>query len=76
MIIYEDEWAFWDDIGGRYIQKHAGTDHNVNEVIEAAAVYADLMVIARRKRKAAKIPADDIPRVSITAAPVAPMAAN
>ena len=74
MTVYEDEWAFWDDIAGRYIFKHAGSDHNVTHVIEAAAVYADLMVIERRKRKAAKIPDNDIPRVSATAASVVPMA--
>ncbi|MBT9267445.1 hypothetical protein KKQ10_21415 [Pseudomonas sp. MG-9] len=68
MTVYEDEWAFWDDIAGKYIFKHADTDRNVTNVIEAAGVYADLMVIARRKRRAAKIPEGDMPRVSMTAA--------
>ncbi|BBP73104.1 hypothetical protein PHLH6_51080 [Pseudomonas sp. Seg1] len=75
MTVYEDEWGFWDDIAGKYIFKHAGSDHNVNHVIEAAAVYADLMVIERRKRKAAKIPVNEIARVSATAESVAPMVA-
>lgn len=68
MTVYEDEWGFWDDIAGKYIFKHAGSDHNVDHVIEAAATYADAMVLARRQRKAAKIPANDIPRVTATAA--------
>jgi hypothetical protein len=68
MTIYEDEWAFWDDIAGKYIFKHADTDQNVSKVIDAAGVYADLMVVARRKRRAGKIPEGDMPRVSVTAA--------
>lgn len=67
MTVYEDEWAFWDDIAGKYILKHAETDHNVNNVIEAASTYADRMVIARRKRKPAKIPAGDMSRTSAAA---------
>lgn len=67
MTVYEDEWAFWDDIAGKYILKHAETDHNVKNVIDAASTYADLMVIARRKRKSAKVPVGDIPRMSATA---------
>jgi hypothetical protein len=67
MTVYEDEWAFWDDIAGKYILKHAETDHNVNNVIEAASNYADRMVIARRKRKSEKVPVGDIPRMSATA---------
>ncbi|ANI00196.1 hypothetical protein SAMN04490189_3183 [Pseudomonas koreensis] len=68
MTVYEDEWAFWDDIAGKYIFKHADTDQNVSKVIEAAGVYADLMVVARRKRRAGRIPEGDMPRVSVTAA--------
>ncbi|WP_339451539.1 hypothetical protein [Pseudomonas sp. EA_5y_Pfl2_R50] len=68
MTVYEDEWAFWDDIAGKYIFKHADTDHNVSHVIEAACVYADRMVVARRNRKVGKIPDGDMPRVSVTAA--------
>jgi hypothetical protein len=71
MNIYEDEWAFWDDIASKYIFKHAGTDHNVDHIIEAAGIYADLMVSARRKRKAVKIPEGDLPRVSATKASLA-----
>ena len=56
MIIYEDEWAFWDDIAGKYILKHAAVDNNVDKVIDAAGVYADLMVLERRKRKRIKLP--------------------
>ncbi|WP_260455544.1 hypothetical protein [Pseudomonas baetica] len=67
MTVYEDEWAFWDDIAGKYILKHAGVDHNVANVIEAASVYADLMVVARRKRKSEKIPVSEVPRMSATA---------
>jgi hypothetical protein len=54
MNIYEDEWAFWDDIAGKYILKHAAVDHNVDKVIDAAGAYADLMVLERRKRKRLK----------------------
>jgi len=68
MTVYEDEWAFWDDIAGKYIFKHADTDLNVANVIEAAGIYADLMVIARRKRRAGRIPEGDMPRLSVTAA--------
>ncbi len=28
MTVYEDEWEFWDDIAGKYILKHAETDHS------------------------------------------------
>ncbi|WP_244295022.1 hypothetical protein [Pseudomonas helmanticensis] len=67
MTVYEDEWEFWDDIAGKYILKHAETDHNVSHVIEAASDYADRMVIARRKRKSEKVPVGDVPRMSATA---------
>jgi hypothetical protein len=67
MTVYEDERAFWDDIAGKYILKHAETDHNVDRVIEAASTYADLMVKARRKRKTEKVPLGDTPRMSVTA---------
>lgn len=53
MTIYEDEWAFWDDIAGKYIFKHAGVDPNTDIVIKSAGVYADSMVLERRKRKRA-----------------------
>lgn len=56
MIIYEDEWPFWDDIAGRYLLKHAATDHNLKHIIEGAGFYADSMVLERRKRKRAKVP--------------------
>ncbi|WP_332768436.1 hypothetical protein [Pseudomonas koreensis] len=75
MTVYEDEWEFWDDIAGKYILKHAETDHNLNNVIEAASTYADRMVIARRKRKSAKVPAGDISRMSATASTVVAAAA-
>ncbi|MBP5947085.1 MULTISPECIES: hypothetical protein [Pseudomonas] len=76
MTVYEDEWGFWDDIAGKYILKNAGMDHNAKYIVDAAATYSDMMVLARRKRKAAKIPAGDIPRVTATAESVvaAPMA--
>jgi hypothetical protein len=61
MSIYEDEWAFWDDIAGKYILKHAAVDHNVDKVVGAAGVYADLMVLERRKRKRVKLPVKDVP---------------
>ncbi|MHC8335962.1 hypothetical protein [Pseudomonas sp. LB3P25] len=61
MIIYEDEWAFWDDIAGKYILKHSAVDHNVDRIIDAAGVYADLMVLERRKRKRVKLPVKDAP---------------
>ena len=67
MTLYEDERAFWDDIAGKYILKHAGTDHNAGRVIEAAAIYADRMVMARRKRKTENIPDGDVLRMSATA---------
>jgi len=51
MTIYEDEWAFWDDIAGRYILKHSGADMNTDKVVKAASHYADVMVVERRKRK-------------------------
>lgn len=54
MIIYEDEWAFWDDIAGKYIFKHAGIDLNTDIVLKAAGYYADSMVLERRKRKRVK----------------------
>lgn len=76
MTVYEDEWLFWDDIAGRYILKHAETDHNVDRVIEAAATYADLMVIARRKRKSAAVPDGDVPRMSVTASTTVAVSAN
>lgn len=75
MTVYEDEWAFWDDIAGKYILKHAETDHNVSNVIEAASTYADRMVIARRKRKLAKVPAGDVPRMSASASTLVAAAA-
>ncbi|WP_434595208.1 hypothetical protein J3Q09_03980 [Pseudomonas sp. R4-83] len=75
MTVYEDEWAFWDDIAGKYILKHAETDHNVNNVIEAASTYADRMVIARRKRKSAKVPTGDVPRMSASASTIVASAA-
>ncbi|HJR32553.1 MAG TPA: hypothetical protein VJ889_27835 [Pseudomonas sp.] len=56
MTIYEDEWAFWDDIAGRYILKNANTDPNTGNIIEAAGFYADAMVVERRKRRRAKVP--------------------
>lgn len=49
--IYEDEWAFWDDIAGKYIFKHAGVDLNTDIVIKGARFYADAMVLERRRRK-------------------------
>jgi hypothetical protein len=75
MTVYEDEWEFWDDIAGKYILKHAETDHNVSRVIDAASTYADLMVIARRKRKSEKVPVGDVPRISVTAKIIAAGAA-
>jgi hypothetical protein len=68
MTVYEDERAFWDDIAGKYILKHAETDHNVDNVIAAASTYADRMVIARRKRKSEKVPVGNVPQMSISAA--------
>jgi hypothetical protein len=65
MTIYEDEWAFWDDIAGKYILKHAAVDHNVDKVIDAAGVYADLMVLARRKRKRLKPLLKEVPVVTM-----------
>ncbi|MGL6245738.1 hypothetical protein [Pseudomonas sp.] len=59
MTIYEDEWAFWGDIVGRYILKHAAIDNNVDKVVDAAGVHADLMVLERRKRKRVRLPAQD-----------------
>ncbi|OYQ10648.1 hypothetical protein B7L09_21060 [Pseudomonas mandelii] len=56
MTLYEDEWMFWDDIAGRYILKHASNDPNTANIIDAAAYYADSMVVARRKRKRVKLP--------------------
>lgn len=73
--VYEDEWEFWDDIAGKYILKHAETDHNVNNVIEAASTYADRMVVARRKRKSAKVPVGDIPRMAASASTIVAAAA-
>lgn len=70
MTVYEDEWAFWDDIAGKYILKHAATDHNVRHVIEAASTYADRMVIARRKRKSEKVPSGEVARKSAKASRV------
>lgn len=67
MTLYEDEQAFWDDIAGKYILKHAGSDNNAGRVIEAASVYADRMVVARRKRKIEKVPVGEVPRMSATA---------
>ncbi|MFI8225553.1 hypothetical protein [Pseudomonas sp. NPDC085632] len=67
MTVYEDEWGFWDDIAGKYILKHAETDHNISRVIEAASTYADRMVVARRKRKSEKVPDGEVPRMSATA---------
>lgn len=52
--IYEDEWAFWDDIAGKYIFKHAGVDLNTDIVLKAAGYYADSMVLERRKRNRVK----------------------
>lgn len=55
MTIYEDEWAFWDDISARYILKHANIDPNTANIIDAAGYYADAMVVERRKRKRVKL---------------------
>lgn len=71
MNVYEDEWAFWDDIAGRYLLKHAGTHNNASFLIESAGVYADLMVLERRKRRALQIPEGELPRVPATAASLA-----
>lgn len=71
MNIYEDEWAFWDDIAGKYVFKHAGTNNNASYLVDAAATYADLMVVERRKRKVVQIPNGELPRVSATAASLA-----
>lgn len=60
MIVYEDESAFWDDIAGRYILKHASLDQNAYKIVEGAGVYADLMVLQRRKRKRVKSPVKDL----------------
>lgn len=68
MIVYEDEWAFWDDIAGRYLLKHAATDHNFKHIIEGAGFYADSMVLERRKRKRAKLPVASLPDPAGTAA--------
>ncbi|AXJ07125.1 hypothetical protein CFN16_24230 [Pseudomonas fluorescens] len=54
MTIYEDEWAFWDDIAGKYIFKHAGVDQNTDTIIRNAGYYADSMILERRKRKRVK----------------------
>ncbi|MCF4996214.1 hypothetical protein GIW70_16420 [Pseudomonas syringae] len=54
MKIYEDEWAFWDDIVGRYILKYASTDPNTDNIVEAAGYYADSAIIERRKRRRVK----------------------
>lgn len=67
MNIYEDEWAFWDDIAGKYILKHAAVDHNVDKVIDAAGAYADLMVLERRKRKRLKPLLKEVPVVAMPA---------
>ncbi|MBV4486734.1 hypothetical protein HU727_014140 [Pseudomonas sp. SWRI153] len=75
MTVYEDEWAFWDDIAGKYILKHSGVDHNISNVIEAASVYADRMVIARRKRKFEKVPDGEVFRKSAKATTVLATAA-
>ena len=56
MTIYEDEYAFWDDIAGKFILKHASNDTSAKDIIEAAGFYADQMVIERRKRKRKKNP--------------------
>jgi hypothetical protein len=67
MAVYEDEWAFLDDIASKYIFKYAGADHNETHIIEAATIHADRMVVARRKRKSEKVPVDDVLRMSATA---------
>ncbi|SEM95114.1 hypothetical protein SAMN04487857_107175 [Pseudomonas sp. ok272] len=56
MTIYEDEYAYWDDISGKFILKHASNDIGAKDIIEAAAYYADEMILQRRKRKRAKNP--------------------
>lgn len=56
MTVYEDEWAFWDDIAARYILKHAGTESNTANIVDAAGYYADAMIVERRKRKRVKLP--------------------
>lgn len=58
MTIYEDEWAFWDDIAGKYILKNAGADLNTDIIIKAAGYYADSMILERRKRRRVKSAAD------------------
>lgn len=63
MTIYEDEWAFWDGIAGKYIFKHAGVDLNTDVVIKAAGFYADSMVLERRRRKRVK----SLPGVAVSA---------
>lgn len=56
MTIYEDEYAYWDDISGKFILKHASNDTSAKGIIEAAGFYADQMILERRKRKRAKNP--------------------
>jgi hypothetical protein len=56
MTIYEDEFAFWDDIAARFILKHASNDPSSKDIVESAGFYADQMVIERRKRKREKNP--------------------
>ena len=60
MTLYEDEYAFWDDIVGRYLLKVASTDHNLTHIIEGAGFYADSMVLERRKRKRSKLPVAEV----------------
>lgn len=55
MTIYEDEYAYWDDISSKYLMKHASSDV-APFIIHNAGFYADQMVLERRKRKREKNP--------------------
>ncbi|VEF13045.1 Uncharacterised protein [Pseudomonas fluorescens] len=59
MTLYEDEWAFWDDIVSKFMMKFASGDSNDERHVRKASECADLAVLERRKRKRVKLAGKD-----------------
>ncbi|WP_176465119.1 hypothetical protein [Pseudomonas sp. Irchel 3E20] len=56
MRIFTDEVAYWDEITARFIQANATAGGRADYIVEAAVLYAELMIKARRELKIEKVP--------------------
>ncbi len=56
MRIFTDEVAYWDEITARFIQANATAGGRADYIVEAAVLYAELMIKARRELKIEKAP--------------------